>query len=435
MNVLFYLNHLLKRLGIIIGSMIWLVLVTLLGLVFVEDAEAKVTAAMGAKVYKVLEETQKHIDAENYDKAMGKLIPLKSSEKLSNYERAQVFNLVGYIHYLKNDYRSAAKAYERVLKLPELPPALRQSSLKTLSQLSLINENYSRAISAANELLDMLDKPDSNTLMVLGQAYFQLEKYKKAKGPVKQAIGISKKAGHIPKENWLQLLNGIYHNLSEYQSMIGVLNELIRYYPKKQYLQTLAGVYSELGQTRKQLSISEALYEGGHMLRSSEVRNLATLYLLHGVPYKAAKLLVNEIESGKLNAEEKILKLLSQAWVQAGEDAKAIKPLEEVARQTRDAEIYRRLGFAQFNLGLWKESEKSLKTALKIGGLKDSGGAWLMLGMSRYRNKSYDDAIKAFSNAAKHKKHRNSAQQWIAFIEIENERRKELEDYNQFGNS
>ena len=60
--------------------------------------------------------------------------------------------------------------------------------------------------------------------------------------------------------------------------MLLVLEELIHEYPKDSYVLTLAGVYSELGETKKQLALTEALYEKGYIDGKSHAVNLANLY-------------------------------------------------------------------------------------------------------------------------------------------------------------
>jgi len=398
---------------------------------YTHDAEARVTAAMSSKVYQTLQSIQKNIDREAYDEAGRKLDKLQQVPGLSSYERAQVWNLIGYIYYLKNDYREAAQAYEQVLKQSGLPPALLQSSLKTLSQLSLINENYTRAISAAKELLKVLQQPDANTLMVIGQAHYSLQQYPQARLQVEQAIMLVQQQGNIPQESWLQLLNGIHHHLNDYPAMVKTLKELIKHYPDGQYLKTLAGVFSELGDSKKQLAITETLYENGKLSRPDELKNLASLYLNHQLPYKAAKLLQTSLNKQHLKAELGILKLLAQAWTLAGDDAKAIGPLQQAAALSQDGELYRRLGHAYFNLGNWQQAEKSLETALKQKQLKDRAGTRILLGMCRYRLRHYEAAKKAFEYAAKDPRMKKLAQQWIAFIDREEAQQRELEAYLQ----
>ena len=406
-------------------------LLLILGL-YTHAAEARVTAAMSTEVFQALQSVQKNINREAYDEAARKLDKLRKTPGLSPYERAQVWNLIGYIHYLKSAYRDAALAYEQVLKQSGLPLALMQSSLKTLSQLSLINEDYAGAIDAANELLKLLQQPDTDALMIIGQAHYSLQQYSKARPPVEQAIAVVREQGEVPQESWLQLLNGIHHQLDDYPAMVRVLRELIQYYADSQYLRTLAGVYSELGESEKQLAITEALYEDGKLTQPEELKTLASLYLIHQVPYKAAKLLQTNLNKRRLNAELGTLRLLAQAWTLAGDDARAIDPLQQAAKLSQDGELYRRLGHAHFNLGNWQLAESALETALDQKQLKDRAGAWLLLGMSRYRIRHYEAAKKSFALAAKDQRMQKLANQWIAFLDMEETQRRELGTYSQY---
>ena len=97
--------------------------------------------------------------------------------------------------------------------------------------------------------------------MLEGQALFQLARYDEALVPIKTGIDMYRNQGQRPKENWLLLLRVIYFEQKDYESMIDVVKELIVYYPKDTYVLTLAGIYSELGDTKKQLALTEVLYE------------------------------------------------------------------------------------------------------------------------------------------------------------------------------
>ena len=98
------------------------------------------------------------------------------------------------------------------------------------------------------------------------------------------AVDMYREQGQVPRENWLLLLRVIYFELKDYDNMLIVLKELISNYPKETYVLTLAGVYSELGDTKKQLALTEVLYELGYLNTTSHITNLANLYLLHGLP-------------------------------------------------------------------------------------------------------------------------------------------------------
>ena len=107
----------------------------------------------------------------------------------------------------------------------------------------------------------VVTNPSADVHMLLGQAHFQLDEYKQAVSPIRTAIDKYRGQGKKPKENWLLLLRVIYFERNDFDNMLAVVKELLVYYPKDTYVLTLAGIYSERGDTKKQLVLTEVLYE------------------------------------------------------------------------------------------------------------------------------------------------------------------------------
>lgn len=209
--------------------------------------------------------------------------------------------------------------------------------------------------------------------------------------------------------------------------MLLVLEELIQEYPKDSYVLTLAGVYSELGDTAKQLALTEALYEKGYIEGKSHAINLANLYLLHGLPYKAAKILETEMAAGNVESDVRNLRLLSQAWYQAREDKKAIPPLKRAAEAGDDGELFIRLAQSYINLEQWSEAAEAASRGLEMGGLKRTDTAHIMYGMALFNQKKLEQAKRAFQEARKDSRSRRAADQWIKYADSEIRRRDTLE--------
>ncbi len=280
-----------------------------------EERKSKQTLAMSQQVYEKLTKIQELVEAEDYTGADALMKEMRANEKLSPYEKAQVWNLSGYQYYLQERYTDAINAYEQVMRQPELPEALLLSTLKTMAQLQFTVEDYPTALATVRRLMAAVPEPSADVYMLEGQALFQMEKYQEALGPIKKAVDMFREQGQTPHENWLLLLRVIYFELKDYDSMIAVVKELIQHYPKDSYILTLAGVYSELGDTKKQLALTEVLYEKGLMNTNSNITNLANLYLLHGLPYKAAKVLEKGINDKIVEGNDRNLRLLSQVLV------------------------------------------------------------------------------------------------------------------------
>jgi len=392
-----------------------------------EDRKTKQTVAMSQQVYEKLTAVQEQVEAKNYAGAESLLREMRANEKLSDYERAQVWNLSGYSYYLQEKYPEAINAYEQVLRQPELPEALTLSTLKTMAQLQFTIEDYETALKTVRRLMAAVPEPSADVFMLEGQALFQLNRYKEALTPIKTAVDMFREQGQAPKENWLLLLRVCYFELKDYNNMLEVVKELVTYYPKDTYVLTLAGVYSELGDTKKQLALTEVLYEKGLLNTNGHITNLANLYLLHGLPFKAAEVLEKGMQDKIVEENDRNLRLMSQAWYQAREDEKAIPPMARAARMAQDGDLYIRLAQAHINLEQWGDAVDAVNSALSVGGLKRTDQAYIMMGMSYFNQKRLEQARDAFQKASRDQRSAKAAEQWIAYVDSEL-RRQELMD-------
>ena len=263
--------------------------------------------------------------------------------------------------------------------------------------------------------------------MLQGQAYFQMGQFETALSPIKIAIDMYREQGKVPKENWLLLLRVCYWELKDFPNMLIVLKELVEEYPKDSYVLTLAGVYSELGDTKKQLALTESLYESGYIEGKQHAVNLANLYLLHGIPYKAAKVLEENIDEGNIPADVRNLRLLSQAWYSAREDKKSIPPLVKAAAVSDDGELYIRLTQSYLNLEMWNEAAEAAKKGIAAGNIKRKDTANIMYGMALFNQRKLEQARRAFQAAAKDNRSKRAAGQWIKYVDTEIQRRDTLE--------
>ena len=393
-----------------------------------EKRKTRKTPSMSEKVYNKLTEAQELIEAKNYDAGLAALNDLAKEPKLSDYEKAQLYNYFAYTYFTLERYEDAIYSYEVVLSQPDLPEALETNSLYTLAQLYFIIENYRKAVDIINRWFTLTEKPTENAYMLLGQGYYQLEEYKNSLEPLKKAYAMVKGRGDTPKENLLLLLRVNYFNLNDYGNMLDVLKELVEYYPKPEYWLTMAGTYSELKRLDKQMSILEALYEAGQLQRGNQQLNLANLYMLHEAPYKAAVLLEKGMEEGKIEENIRNLRLLSQAWLQSQESEKSLPPLIEAARLSKDGELNMRIAQAYINLYRYEEAVEALRTAFKKGGLKRADQANIMLGLALFEIQNFDASIAAFTEARKDKRSRKAAETWLSYVNSEKSRKKQLEE-------
>ena len=411
------------KMNLIVAGFLSLFLLGISSQAQTQERKTKQTVAMSQKVYEKLIEIQELVEAKNYANAQRLIDDVSrvtgKKSKLSDYERAQIYNLEGYSYYLQERYADAIRSYEKALAQPELPEALVLSTLKTMAQLQFTQEDYKGALVTINRLMQAVAEPSADIYMLKGQALFQMERYNDALHPIKTAIDLYRDQGRAPKENWLLLLRVIYFERNDYANMLNVVKELIVYDPKDTYILTLAGIYSEQGDTKKQLVLTEVLYEKGMLNNAANVTNLANLYLMHGLPYKAAVLLQTEMDKKVVVSNERNLRLLSQSWYQAREDQKAIPPLKVAAGMSQDGELYIRLAQSHNNLEQWSEAVAAIEKGLKLGGLKRDDQANIMLGMALFNLKRLTQARRAFERANRDNRSKRTAGQWIKYVDSE----------------
>ena len=391
-----------------------------------EKQNTKQTQAISASVFEKLQEAQEMMENSNFEQANETIDILLGQTRLSSYERSHALNLKAYGYYMQQEYGLAINVYHQVLSLDGLSKGLRLSTLKTLSQLYFSVEKYEDALEMIDRFIANVEDAEPEIQMIRGQSLYQLGRYREAIAPLKNAIEEVQRQGVTPDENWLLLLRACYHEEEDFHAMLSILKVLVSEYPKVDYIKNIASVFSELAQTENALAMLEPLYESGLMSEENEVLNLGNLYLLVGLPYKAALTLEVGLSMGNLTENAKNLRLLSQAWSRAKEHTRSIAPMKKAAEITEDGELYLRLAQSYMNVENWNLATKSLRQAITKGGLGRTDTAHIMLGMALFNQKKLVAARDAFLNARDYKESAKSARQWLTYIDSEISRDKAL---------
>ena len=385
-------------------------------------AEKDSSVGISQKTYEAITTIQALLDAEQWREAQQEILALLE-RRLNGYERAHALNMLGYTYFNENDYDSALASFLQALEQPGLPPSQVRALLTTTSQVCLAAERYPEAEKYALELLSLEEAhPQPQSQIVLAQAYMGMEEWQKAVGPIKKALKMQTDAGAKPRENWMLMLSSVYYSLEDYASMRELLYEMVELYPAEKYLINLAALHGQLGDTEKQLALIEALLDDERLEKSYHLMSLVNLFLAKGMPYKAADLLQREMEAGRIETTRQNLEMQSQAWYLAGEEDRAIPPLEEAAALSGEGELFLRVARLYMDNYQWQSAEKAARRSLEIGGLRDPGGAWLVVGMALARGDKLEAARRAFVEAAAHEQSAEWARQWLRFVDTEQRR-------------
>ena len=389
------------------------------------------TPALRNNIYEKLAEAQTFAEAKDYaaaEEILNEMLDATSKKsKLNAYELANVYNTYAFLRYAVEDYKGALNYYQKVIdQRPQIPIALEVGTLFTIAQLHFLQENWQKGIDTLNQWMAVTEIPNTNAYVLLANGYFQLKDYDRSLENIQIAIDREESAGKLPKEQWYNLARFIHFDRDNYAEALEILEILIMYYPKKQYWVQASHLYGEQKDEARQLAILEATYEQNLLDKSQDLVLLSQLYLNAEVPYPAAKTLEKGFKDEIVEDESKNYELAGVAWRQAQEVTKSLPMLEKAAAKSEKGELYARLGSVYLDVDKNKEAVTALNKGLERGGVKRADQARLALGMAYFNLGEFNAARKAFREAAKDKRAKAFAQQWLKYINSEEKRLAEI---------
>jgi len=391
-----------------------------------DNQKTKQAQAVSKEVYDRIQKAQELIDADQQTEALSMLQALKTKKGLTEYELQNVLNYIGFVNYNLDNVDGAMAAYEELLRIPSVEDQIRKQTLYTMAQLLTMQENYAKALTILDQWFALETNPAPEPYILYAQNLYQVNRFPEMVKPIETAIEVAEKRQLTVKEDWYVLLNFAYFQQEDYRKVRDIQKILLTYWPKKGYWFSLAGAYTELGEDDNLMAAYEAAHTQGLLEKESEFSTMAQLYMQHEVPWKAAKLLQKEMESGRVQKNAKNYRMLSQALTLAAEDEMAIPALQEAARLSDEGELDLRLGNAYLNLGMYGECVTSIRNGLEKGKIKSPDNAQISLGMCLYNEKEYRNSIAAFREAGKTDRSRRIANQWISVIESDITRNEQI---------
>ncbi|MEH6551827.1 MAG: hypothetical protein V7711_06625 [Pseudomonadales bacterium] len=389
------------------------------------------TPALRNNVYEKLSEAQLLAEEKKFPQALKVLDSLRNTEgkkALNGYELANMWNFYAFVYYSQENYPKVIDAYKKVLVQKDIPLAMEDATKFQLAQLYFVTENYPAAVKALEDWFTTAPNPMPDQYVLLAQAKFQTKDYNGALRDIEKAMALAVEKGKEPKENWYLLMRALYYEKGDMAKVAEVLEELLRKWPKKDYWMQLSGMYGELKQDSKQLAAYETAYRTTGFDREQEMINMAYLYLGGETPYKAARVLEKGIESKVVKETTRNYEVLGSAYSSANEAKRALPYMEKAAKLSKIGEPWARLANIYFDNDKHKEAVDAGKKALKMGKVKRPDNTRIVVGMSLFNLDRLSEARKMFVVAAKDKRSKKTANQWIKYLDKEIIRREAMKD-------
>jgi tetratricopeptide (TPR) repeat protein len=399
--------------------------------------------AMKKPTFERLTAAQEAIELKDYITADKRLREGLADEKTNEYEKASIWMTIAYLYAEQENYNGSIQSFQNAVNLSDpdqglgLPRGQVLSTKYNLGQLYMVVERYRDAISMLEEWKSEVETVNSNGLILLANAYFQIERYRTTIPLVIQAIDMQTKtiAAYIPPEDpeelansrkpthrepWYQLLLASYLELEDYKNGADLLEIIVKLFPnKKNYFMQLAALYGELGKDQQSFAVLVMADKQGFITEESELVRLARMYMFHETPIKGAEIMLRGFNSKSVKRSPEHLEILANAYFNSREFDKAIPPLKEAARKSDKGQLSYRLGQAYLQSEKWADAEKALSASLKKKGIKtnDKGMIWMLTGISQLERERYKAAKNSMFKAIKFKNTKKDAEKWIRFLD------------------
>ncbi len=366
---------------------------------------------ISAKVYQSLQKSEKFIQNKTYQNAITLLKETLATREKNSYERAVLLRSLSSIYALNENYQQAARYLAQAVNSNQLQDQEQKNSILNLGQLYMALENFQAAIKTLEPWLKKNNSQDPELYVLMANAHAQLKQYKTALPYIKKAILLS----NTPQQSWYQLNLALLLELKRYQSAANLLKTLIERYPESEnYWNQLFSVYQQLKQYKNAVAIQLLSYKKGFEKSEKQIMDMANLLLYIESPYEAAELIASAMQKKQVRPSTDTWEILAQAWNMAREADKAIDALENASKSSDKGQLYLQLAQIYMEKEDWQSAIKAARLALKKGGIKKPGRAYLIIGMGYYEMKQMQQAKKYFSKAQPY--NRKIAKQWLDYI-------------------
>lgn len=375
--------------------------------------------------YTQVKRIQKLMGASKYGKAltMAKhLLPDAKDE--SPYAEALVNQLIAQTYLLQKELDKAAPYLERIVQLDALQPQEQQSSVEELAAIYLMEKKYPSAIHLYKQVISEKEakakrlgkKPDisAQTYYRLGLAYSFNKQFPEAMSNIERAIGMAKQPHKSWYENWFI----VAYKMQNFSKANDIASKLVADWPNdKDFWTYYANTALLLHKDRQATAIYGLMYKRGMLKDKDSYLQLANLLLESKAPYKAGEIMTEGLEKGIIPKTPDNYDALAGAWMQARDWHKALAALGKEAALSPTGAVYLRQAAIYLNQQDYGQAMRAARNAIKKGGLKSPGRAWMILGQGAFAQKNWQAATNAFHQAENYKEQRKDAQSWIQYVE------------------
>lgn len=363
---------------------------------------------------KVGKKLNKAFEAYNQDLVKEAIDLLYEIEAKDAFDRASVDRFLGQLLVSEDGKRAEAADYlERAVKAKVLNDNDHAPMLKLVGDLKYEAGDYAGAISWFERWMAFTCKEDGMTYLKISNAYKEMKQLDKVIEPADKSIALLNPAREAP----YSIKVGVYYEQKMYKEALDVIETALQVFPESGVWYTRAGLFYQITENySKALAMFELAYIQGHLKTATQHKQLAQLYSVNGIPYRASALLEKHIKSGLIPRDKDTLSTVANASFQARDFKKAAVFFGEAAKVSGEPELYRRQGSMLLSAGDYKGAAEALNRAL-VNNDENVGKIQYALIEAYFYLGDYKAAMAAAKEAKKDNAIRKNALAWEPYIQ------------------
>ncbi len=371
-------------------------------------------ASMSESFYRRLSRTHELLDEDNLTEALDLMDRIRT-DRLSDYEAAQLYQTYGFVYSQMERESEAFEAFEKCLELDALPTMVQQGIVYSVAGYYSGEERFEESNNTLMRWFRFEAEPRSEAYILMGANFAQQEMMRDALPYVIRANELAE----APNESWRNLQLAIHVELRQVPEAIELLKENIGIWPDKlRFYQVLSGLYMEVNDDEGALSALTIPWYRGMLETESDILSLTRLNLYLENPARAGEILSQAMERGHVEENFDNLRLLLNSWTMAREMELAVDAIDKLAELADDGEFFHRKAMLLNETGDWDGVVDACRRALEKGGLENPGEVWILQGVALAELRRFEESIEAFESAKRDGSDniRRNANAWIGYV-------------------
>lgn len=334
-------------------------------------------ATMSSREQRDLGKATDFVNDGDNEKALPLIEKALENKKIGGYAEAFAQQLLARIYWDQEKDEEAIAASKRALELDALPNNAHYQVMYQLAQFQVQAEKYDEAQATLTRFSKETGSETAEQLALLGNIYYRQDKFQEAVDTIKKALAASPE----PKESWNQILMASLFELDQYDEAARVVSAQLSKNPRDiKLIKQLATIYVNGDKYPEAIAVLSKAKADGLIASSEDYVQLAKLYANADKPKEAVSTLKEGMSKGIVADTFDNNKLLGDVCSQAEDDPCAIEAYGKASAQSSDGNIDYQLGYLLFYSERGAEAKQALERAIKRGGLRQEGEAYILLG-------------------------------------------------------